>query len=52
MAPTTKAEKKAVGDAAAWMFNVITSVGIIIVNKLSWQHMAIVSVGILSFIAM
>lgn len=33
MAPTTKAEKKAVGDAAAWMFNVITSVGIIIVNK-------------------
>ncbi|XP_074309727.1 UDP-rhamnose/UDP-galactose transporter 6-like [Silene latifolia] len=33
MAPTTKAEKKASIDAAAWMFNVVTSVGIIIVNK-------------------
>ncbi|VVA37277.1 PREDICTED: UDP-galactose transporter 2 [Prunus dulcis] len=32
MAPTSKADKKAV-DAAAWMFNVVTSVGIIIVNK-------------------
>ncbi|KAI9098491.1 hypothetical protein K1719_025116 [Acacia pycnantha] len=32
MAPATKADKKAV-DAAAWMFNVVTSVGIIIVNK-------------------
>ena len=32
MAPSTKAEKKVV-DAAAWMFNVVTSVGIIIVNK-------------------
>lgn len=28
-----KAEKKAAGDAASWMFNVVTSVGIIIVNK-------------------
>ncbi|KAL2932716.1 UDP-rhamnose/UDP-galactose transporter 5 [Bienertia sinuspersici] len=33
MAPATKAEKKAAVDAAAWMFNVVTSVGIIIVNK-------------------
>lgn len=33
MAPASKAEKKATGDAAAWMFNVVTSVGIIIVNK-------------------
>ena len=32
MAPTSKADKKA-ADAAAWMFNVVTSVGIIIVNK-------------------
>ncbi|KAL1319589.1 hypothetical protein HN51_071839 [Arachis hypogaea] len=33
MAPTSKAEKKAAADAAAWMFNVVTSVGVIIVNK-------------------
>lgn len=33
MAPSSKAEKKAAMDAAAWMFNVVTSVGIIIVNK-------------------
>ncbi|KAM3289785.1 UDP-rhamnose/UDP-galactose transporter 6 [Capsicum chacoense] len=32
MAPASKADK-AVGDVAAWMFNVVTSVGIIIVNK-------------------
>ncbi|MED6118259.1 UDP-rhamnose/UDP-galactose transporter 5 [Stylosanthes scabra] len=29
----TKAEKKAAVDAAAWVFNVVTSVGVIIVNK-------------------
>lgn len=35
MAPpvSSKAEKKTAADAAAWMFNVVTSVGIIIVNK-------------------
>nr|KJB59483.1 hypothetical protein B456_009G258600 [Gossypium raimondii] len=33
MAPTNKAERKAVVDVAAWMFNVVTSVGVIIVNK-------------------
>ncbi|EYU36556.1 hypothetical protein ABFS82_14G279400 [Erythranthe guttata] len=33
MAPGSKADKKASVDAAAWMFNVVTSVGIIIVNK-------------------
>ena len=33
MAPSNKADRKAVVDAAAWMFNVVTSVGIIIVNK-------------------
>ncbi|KAL1831235.1 hypothetical protein DCAR_0101206 [Daucus carota subsp. sativus] len=33
MAPSSKADKKAAIDAAAWMFNVVTSVGIIIVNK-------------------
>ncbi|KAM7280096.1 hypothetical protein ACFE04_007230 [Oxalis oulophora] len=33
MAPTTKAEKKAAVDAAAWLFNMTTSVGVIIVNK-------------------
>lgn len=33
MAPAKKAEKKAAVDAAAWMFNVVTSVGIIIINK-------------------
>ncbi|CAL5332940.1 unnamed protein product [Camellia sinensis] len=33
MAPSSKADKKAAVDAAAWMFNVVTSVGIIIVNK-------------------
>ena len=33
MAPSSKAEKKAVVDASAWMFNILTSVGVIIVNK-------------------
>lgn len=33
MAPASRADKKAAVDAAAWMFNVVTSVGIIIVNK-------------------
>ncbi|OVA09183.1 Triose-phosphate transporter domain [Macleaya cordata] len=33
MAPGSKADKKAAIDAASWMFNVVTSVGIIIVNK-------------------
>lgn len=33
MAPASKADRKAAADAAAWMFNVVTSVGIIIVNK-------------------
>lgn len=33
MAPVSKADKKAAVDAGAWMFNVVTSVGIIIVNK-------------------
>ncbi|CAK9154185.1 unnamed protein product [Ilex paraguariensis] len=33
MAPASQADKKAALDAAAWMFNVVTSVGIIIVNK-------------------
>lgn len=33
MSPASKADKKAALDAGAWMFNVVTSVGIIIVNK-------------------
>lgn len=33
MSSTGKAEKKAAIDAASWMFNVVTSVGIILVNK-------------------
>lgn len=33
MALSSKADHKAAADAAAWMFNVVTSVGIIIVNK-------------------
>ncbi|KAJ3679507.1 hypothetical protein LUZ60_017518 [Juncus effusus] len=33
MAPVSKAERKALLDAGAWMFNVVTSVGIIMVNK-------------------
>ncbi|KAE8666601.1 hypothetical protein F3Y22_tig00112496pilonHSYRG00067 [Hibiscus syriacus] len=33
MAPTNKADRKAVVDMAAWTFNVVTSVGVIIVNK-------------------
>ncbi|KAI5589459.1 hypothetical protein POPTR_005G196500v4 [Populus trichocarpa] len=33
MAPSSKADKKGAADAGAWMFNVVTSVGIIIVNK-------------------
>jgi len=30
---STKADRKAAGDAASWLFNVVTSVGIILVNK-------------------
>ncbi|XAR73259.1 hypothetical protein NMG60_11007169 [Bertholletia excelsa] len=33
MPPAGKGDQKAVLDVAAWMFNVVTSVGIIIVNK-------------------
>lgn len=33
MAAASKAEKKAAVDAAAWFFNIVTSVGVIIVNK-------------------
>uniref|UniRef100_A0A5B6Z3L7 Putative UDP-galactose transporter 2 n=1 Tax=Davidia involucrata TaxID=16924 RepID=A0A5B6Z3L7_DAVIN len=33
MSPASKEDHKAAVDAAAWMFNVVTSVGIIIVNK-------------------
>ena len=33
MASAGKADKKAALDAASWMFNVVTSVGIILVNK-------------------
>ncbi|KAJ4752970.1 Nucleotide-sugar transporter family protein [Rhynchospora pubera] len=33
MAPVSKAERKALMDAGAWIFNVVTSVGIIMVNK-------------------
>ncbi|KAK4774883.1 hypothetical protein SAY86_009818 [Trapa natans] len=33
MAPANKADRKAATDVAAWMFNVVSSVGIIIVNK-------------------
>lgn len=33
MAHTSKADKKAALDVASWMFNVVTSVGIIMVNK-------------------
>ncbi|WZZ60550.1 hypothetical protein YC2023_060657 [Brassica napus] len=33
LAPVSKADKKVAVDAAAWMFNVVTSVGIIFVNK-------------------
>ncbi|XP_064970669.1 UDP-rhamnose/UDP-galactose transporter 5-like isoform X2 [Musa acuminata AAA Group] len=33
MAPTSKADRKAALDVTAWMFNVVTSVGIIMVNK-------------------
>ncbi|KAF5751827.1 putative organic anion transporter [Tripterygium wilfordii] len=33
MSSSSKADKKAAIDAASWMFNVVTSVGIIIVNK-------------------
>lgn len=31
--PNSKSDQKATLDAAAWMFNIVTSVGIIIVNK-------------------
>lgn len=33
MSSATKADRKASLDTAAWMFNVVTSVGIILVNK-------------------
>ncbi|KAF5960362.1 hypothetical protein HYC85_001571 [Camellia sinensis] len=33
MSPASKGNRKAIVDVAAWMFNVVTSVGIIIVNK-------------------
>ncbi|XP_020583416.1 UDP-galactose transporter 2-like [Phalaenopsis equestris] len=33
MVPTKKADRKASLDVASWMFNVVTSVGIIMVNK-------------------
>lgn len=33
MPPVNKSNKKAAVDAAAWMFNIVTSVGIIMVNK-------------------
>lgn len=33
MAPASKAKMKAAVDVGAWMFNAVTSVGIIIVNK-------------------
>ncbi|KAK9271923.1 hypothetical protein L1049_002289 [Liquidambar formosana] len=33
MSPASKADTKAAVDVAAWMFNIVTSVGIIIVNK-------------------
>ncbi|KAK4747359.1 hypothetical protein SAY87_026396 [Trapa incisa] len=33
MAPSSKVDRKATTDVAAWMFNVVSSVGIIIVNK-------------------
>lgn len=33
MAHSSKADKKASLDAGAWLFNVVTSVGIIMVNK-------------------
>ncbi|CAL5368132.1 unnamed protein product [Camellia sinensis] len=33
MSPASKGNQKAIVDVAAWMFNVVTSVGIIIVNK-------------------
>lgn len=33
MAPSSKADKKAALDVASWLFNVVTSVGIIMANK-------------------
>jgi hypothetical protein len=33
MSPVSKAERKALMDAGAWIFNVVTSVGIIMINK-------------------
>ncbi|KAJ9567644.1 hypothetical protein OSB04_003610 [Centaurea solstitialis] len=33
MTPSSKADKKAAVDIAAWTFNIVTSVGIILVNK-------------------
>ena len=33
MSSPSKGEKKAALDAASWLFNVVTSVGIIMVNK-------------------
>ena len=33
MAPASKADKKAALDVASWLFNIVTSIGIIMVNK-------------------
>lgn len=33
MAATSKTDQKAALDIASWLFNVVTSVGIILVNK-------------------
>lgn len=33
MSPARKADKNTAADAAAWMFNVVTSVGVIILNE-------------------
>ncbi|CAA2976031.1 UDP-galactose transporter 2 [Olea europaea subsp. europaea] len=33
MPPTSKDDQKVALDVAAWMFNIVTSIGLIIVNK-------------------
>ncbi|XP_024529482.1 UDP-rhamnose/UDP-galactose transporter 4 [Selaginella moellendorffii] len=38
MAPTSSKDRKAVADVGAWLFNVTTSVGIIMVNKKLMDH--------------
>ena len=50
MSSATKADKKAAVDAAAWMFNVVTSVGIIIVNKALMAMNGFISVHPCDFI--